>query len=928
MCSLIFSNIFSSEITGVIKDSNTNELLVGATIYIKELKIGTMSGLDGSFKIKKISPGNYTVVCSYISYNEEEKTVSLADANSKINIIFSLSPHVHEIDEVHVISSQIISTDESARRTEQTAANIMNVVSAKSIELSPDLNVANVVQRVSGITLDKSSTGIGQYAILRGMDKRYSYTLINGIKIPSTNDDHRYVPLDIFPSDLVDRIEVTKALTPDMEGDAIAGVINLVMKNAPDKFMFTGNFSTGYSQFWSDHTCETFNTEPINFKSPWEIHGDRYRALPSDFSKANLDPELALNPYNITAGFAVGNRFFKHRLGIVLAGSFQNTYKGTQSLFFDPDIDLSVHRGMPLLSDQNNRTYSNKIENYGLHNKLDFLITPNQKVRLYTAYMFFEETQVRQTTNLDYGSNWSKDDSTFDKTYETRLRYNLQTLFNSTLQGDHQLFHHLNIQWSAVYSLATNRTPDQSTITSDQEKNWEGNTYVLQPVYIDEGSGLQALWRRNSDQDKSAYLNIKYDAKIFGADMEFSTGGLYRTKTRTSFYNAYTLFAVYPAKGKNNEYYAEYGPDWTEYSNVKWGKIAQPLGTVNDPETFGAFENEEACYGMFSSTAEHFQVKGGLRIENTHQGYNLMYPLYGYPQHLNNLSVDFLPSLHFKYSPGRKMNIRLSYYRGTNKPGFLEIVPCQIVEEYYTTMGNPKLKEAVADNFDFRWEFFPQGLDQVMVGLFYKNIKGAIENEFISEGNAEITFLLEPENIPHAINYGSEIDAIKYIGDWGAKANFTYTNSNVSTKVQAEFTSKEGHDSVGYIIEKRPLYGQAAGIGNLSLLYRNERIGFHGQLALTYTGDRIYAVSPFAYNDQWQKGFFQLDASAEKKLGGGWSIFAKAHNILNTKVIVYIKALDPTNDNKPEHSASDKTTMVRSDYSEPSYLLGFRFKFN
>ena len=101
----------------------------------------------------------------------------------------------------------------------------MNVVSAKAIELSPDITVGNVLQRVSGVSTTRSGSGDGQYAIIRGMDKRYSYTSVNGIILPSPDDKNRSVPMDMFPADMIERLEVVKALTPSMDADAIGGVV-------------------------------------------------------------------------------------------------------------------------------------------------------------------------------------------------------------------------------------------------------------------------------------------------------------------------------------------------------------------------------------------------------------------------------------------------------------------------------------------------------------------------------------------------------------------------------------------------------------------------------------------------------------------------------------------------------------------------------
>src|SRR5437868_5505655 len=115
------------------------------------------------------------------------------------------------------------------------------------------------------------------------MDPRYNTTLINGIKIPSPDNKQRYVPLDIFPADLVERIEVYKSLTPELEGDASGGVINMAMKTAPDQLRIEGNAGIGYSQLFSMRSFENYSTATVNSKSPAEINGIGSSASVSDF---------------------------------------------------------------------------------------------------------------------------------------------------------------------------------------------------------------------------------------------------------------------------------------------------------------------------------------------------------------------------------------------------------------------------------------------------------------------------------------------------------------------------------------------------------------------------------------------------------------------------------------------------------------------
>ena len=211
------------------------------------------------------------------------------------------------------------------------AGNILNIVSANAIAISPDINVANVMQRISGVSIERGNSGDGQYAIIRGMDKRYNTTLVNGVKIPSPDNRNRYVPLDIFPVELLDRIEVIKTLTPDMEADAAGGVINLVMRNAPEKFQLQANLGAGYSQLYLDRNFSSYPTSTI---SPNRRLKFQVRVLMLQYQLFLIIMCWLLpknHSRNIIGSLTVGDRFMNNKLGVVFSGSYQNAYRGSNS---------------------------------------------------------------------------------------------------------------------------------------------------------------------------------------------------------------------------------------------------------------------------------------------------------------------------------------------------------------------------------------------------------------------------------------------------------------------------------------------------------------------------------------------------------------------------------------------------------------------
>jgi TonB-dependent receptor len=392
-------------------------------------------------------------------------------------------------------------------------------------------------------------------------------------------------------------------------------------------------------------------------------------------------------------------------------------------------------------------------------------------------------------------------------------------------------------------------------------------------------------------------------------------GGLYRDKKRNNFYNEYEFRPVDP--------YERYGEDFNDYRQIQW-IVENPRGSVGTSLNYQSFEKINAEFLQFKGSEKKVEIIGGVRIENTDQGYDLDYPIGESRPNGKQTYTDVLPSLHFKYMPGRKINIRASYFRSVNRPGFFEIVPYTIVNEDYVERGNPDLKHAVADNIDIRFENFPNPAEQFMAAVFYKHIQNPIEYILKPDSIRGQDIYFTPGNFGNATNYGAEIDFIKYFNKVGIKVNYTYTHSRITTTKSKRIRDENGNLKTIAVNETRPLYGQSAHIGNVSVLYKDTKKRWDAQLALQYTGERINSVSQFAGNDLWQKPFIQMDASLEKKFKNGLGIFAKSNNLLNTPMIVYLKNASSKNIHVPTQSLSGKT-LIRQNYYQRSYYLGIRY---
>lgn len=902
----------AATLRGTITDERTGEPLIGATVQVLQNGIATRQGgvvgLDGKYSIKDVSAGSYTLRAQYVSYRTIEKAVTVGAGT--VILDFALPEASTDLAEI-VVSGADRENEQSTRKTEQKADNVLNIIGAKAIQLLPDVTVANVLQRVSGVSVVRNATGDGQFAIIRGMDRRYNYTLVNGIKIPSPDNKNRYVPMDIFPADLLERLEVVKALTPNMEGDAVGGAMNMIMRSAPDYLVVNATASGGYSQIFSSRPFSGYSTADISYRAPSEVAGsNRYAAKPGDFSPRTAQYQDVKVPINGLFSLSVGNRVLNKRLGFLLGGSYQHTYRGSQSSFLrlygQPSPDPVPNT--PIFEFVEQRTYSTEQARLGLNLKTDYVLGPNSKLSLYGLFMQLDDKLHRTVLGnqlVQLG----------DVTTTDRSMFRRQNISNATLQGDHALIAkpgvgRLQLNWSAVYSLAKSQTPNWTdlSVTTRTGQGTDGTSVSTQ--YINDFS---YIWTRNSDRDLAGYVNLTY---ALLPTLDVSVGGMYRDKNRDNYYNDYQLSTVLP--GGDRQVFTSV--DKAIFS-FRPDSYAYPDST--NANNYTASEQVGAGYVQGKFAQGRWQVVGGVRAENTHQAYVSQLPVTATGKTGNISYLDILPSLHLKYQLSTRENLRFSYFRGISRPGYFEIVPAAFPGDFFTETGNYNLKHTVADNLDFRYELFPRGNEQLLIGAFAKNLQNPIEYGFSQLAQNNIVY--QPVNYGTAINYGAELVFARYFSNWGVSGNYTYTKSSITTTKRVYGRDASGGTVVTDAQQTRPLQGQSAHIANLSLIYKNGPMGFDAQLAWVYTGKRINIVSAYKDLDYWQRGTSQVDFSAEQRFHGGrLSVFTKLTNLLNNPIIVDI--LRPnTLVGYPDQDRSDRIT-VQKDVFQQTYLIGFRYK--
>jgi len=450
---------------GKVYDEKTKEPLAGAYVHFAHQNGGALTDAFGQFSITKIAAGSYEVKVKYVGYEEFEQEVVLS-GNKAVEVNIALKEKAQSLQEAKVYGRASPETEASSRRSEKNAANITNVLSAQAMQRSPDINAANVLQRMSGLTIQRNGGGDEAYPIIRGLDPRYNNTLINGIKITSPDDKSRYVPLNIVPSDLLGSIEVHKSLLPEMEGDAIGGSVNMVMKDAPEKEIFSVLGSLGYNKIFIDRKFVNFSRKDIQQKSVIEKYGSSYTAQPDDFSRSNLDFSETRPMPNTVAGFVYGRRFLHRKLGLLVAENFQEQYYGSNSVFNKAAPDVHAG-GAPTISDYANRSFSTRQLNEGLTLHLDYALNDRNKITLtsITLYSALSQARIITDTSILGGNGGRTVQGTGPVSTDYTSITSRQFLQNLKLEGKHILSKHFLVDWAGVFSYAAKRSPDMADLS-------------------------------------------------------------------------------------------------------------------------------------------------------------------------------------------------------------------------------------------------------------------------------------------------------------------------------------------------------------------------------------------------------------------------------------------------------------------------------
>lgn len=887
-CLLFAATVLAESISGEVRDANNNSFLNGARISVEGTGRSTSTDREGRYTLRDLAPGTYTVRVDYLGYDAMTETITVASgANARAN--FAVGAEVLEMSAFVVEGLR----EGQARALQQkmAAVNVIDVVSADSLGKLPDGNAAEALRRVPGISVQIDQDE-GRYVVVRGIDSSLNNVTLNGLSIGTPSEQgNRGIALDSVPADLISSLEVIKAVTPDMDANAIGGSVNIVTQSAfdrPEGFVY-GTLAGFYDSF-------SEKTTPNGSLSFGRV----------------IDSE---GKWGIVAGLSYSLKDFKSQTINQRAWAQRN------------DIWLPLR--------QQPYDYAIERERIGANVALQFRPSDDHEIALRINHNEFSDSEDRQSNRYEYArgdlTNQTPTSGNFSGGRANRQFRDYEqtgTIDAIALEGEHRLANNMLLSWQGGMS--------EGERDVGKRNDWEfrtggsafPNSYVLGPdlvsitpddpaAYYDAANYPLRRIRFRTDLEKE-------DVASFQADLEqnFTFGG------RDSLWK---LGAKFVSRDKdddrtNNNYSADNGgftlaeagagPEIENYFDgfLRYGPTLdvpaieaffeanptltefEPLDSLEDSlaSDFEASEDVLAAYAMTEMTfANNVTMLAGLRVEYTDANYaanELFYDDGDFEGEFRRVTgssdyTNVLPGLHLVWRPESNLAVRFAWTNTIGRPNYADLAPRRELDAIEDSAGvfvgglstgNPELDPFESMNFDLSVEYYLENAGILSAGVFHKEIDNPIYNRRTLEENVTIDgrfysqlSVSAPANADKGevtgveLNYSQPFTFMPAPFDgFGTSMNFTFVDSSATLFTRAV---------------ELPFFGQADSIANVSLYY--EKYGWEARVGYSMTDDFLRSVGGSADTDTFVRKRNVLDAKISYRINENYRVFVEFLNL-------------------------------------------------
>ena len=809
--------------------------------------------LDGNYRFQ-VPPGSYELKVVMGGYAEQTVTLDV-EADQLTRVQVSLASNVFA--ETVTVSAPSLEAESSTAAAQlmlrMRAPVVQDNIGAIEMSANDDSNAADAMERVTGVSVVGSGS-----VFVRGLGERYSNTTLNGAMLPTTESDRRVVPLDLFPTALIDSVQVSKTYTPDKPSQFAGGLVEII----PLRLPVETSWEIGAGGGWNSVTTGTRGLSYPGGGREWLGFDDGTRALPGgipdrkvirggrftnnelgflsselqEFGRAfdNVwDPVAKDHPMDQSYSGLFGGRF--GNLGIV------TTLRHAQSSSFADETQTFFNVGEGGAVNRFNGPYDFDISSYertlGGVGNIAYQFTPNHRLSFDNFYTHLGTDQAR--TFEGFNSDADTD------LYNQRLYFIEEQIRAHHLGGDHLFPGAANsrLDWKVAISAADREEPDL------RETLYEFDPARDAFVLADESqSGLRQF---NNQRDDSIELIANWSSLFQqwdGLATQVKFGGGYLERDR-EFDSRRLRFTPRRLSGIDLSLPAE-----ELFTSANIGPVWQLKEETRPTDSYDGRQEIASFYGMVDlPLSAQWRVVGGARVESYRQTVDTFDPfsrdLGGSAEVISSDldSTNVFPAANLVYALRFDQNIRVSYSQTVNRPEFREVAPFEFTDVVggRAVVGNPNLDQSLIQNVDVRWEWFPRAEEVVSASLFYKYFDTPIER--VVEPTAQLR--TSYANAESANNLGLEVEARKLLHENVlVGANYTYVNSEVTIGRQA------GQVQTSLV---RPLAGTSSNLFNAMAEFR--RSDFAARLLWNYFDDRIVDVGSLGLPDIIEEGRSSVD---------------------------------------------------------------------
>lgn len=937
----------SASISGTVKDSLNGNGLIGANVFIEGTSLGAATMDNGQYQVNNVNLGTYTIKVSYIGYQSKELEITLSEEKDYVQD-FSLSYTTVEGKTVEVTAQARGQMDAINRQLK--AKSIKNIVSSDRIQELPDANAAESVARIPGVSIRREG-GEGNKVVIRGLSPKYNKITVNGANLASTDEDNRSTDLSMISQYMLEGIEVTKAGTPDLEGDVLGGTVNFILKKAAPGFhgslvtqgMYNGLKNTNddnkivmslSNRFFNDRLGILGQIDSENRNRSSHNLGASYVNAPAELDSLNALSFQGLTLTDMTRLNDRTNTLFvldaKIPFGTI-------SYSGLNSKIDKEEISYADNYA--LLSEirhYNTGQTNSKINvitetwNYeiSLSNlKLDFFksYSLSENDRTSILYNFRERYAYTENVNnksLETIQNFLVNDKS--GAFYDRYDYNEYFTDESENSSGVNLEFDFNLRNKISGKIKTGIKLRNKKRDHDRDQEYATFTYVAiqdkrdstinhfdwLDEYADPGDWYityRAFW--DPDYDPGNFLNGDYEIGP-AADLDKMNSLFNWYRNDKHFTDASYHEEIMHHFHKTNSMIYDYSG--TEKYDAKYIMTDINIGSKLNLLTGIRWEDNTTTYRSFKgmqNTLPHYNYAGSdtISIHTRKNSYSL-------------------PSLFIKYEPKDWLILRYASTKTLTRPDYADIIPLY----NYIGLGNEVLyrnrflEPGVSENQDYVIAFNSKKLGLLSLSYFTKNIDGMVYSSgkrYIVEGTADSLyglphytdkkFIVDYKlNNPYAVKLeGFEIDyqtRFWYLPGMLSglvfNANYTRSFSEVKyprTTIDYQITWVPSFQIVtvnldSFYVDR--LIDQPNDIFNYSLGYDYK--GFSARLSMLYMSDVFKTTNFWPELRETTDSYRRYDLSMKQKLPvKGLELYLNISNITEAIDVTRLRGFNQSDPN-------------------------------